>query len=342
MVDGMHDTGERQAELDGVRGLAILMVVVGHGLVPYGFGALAAAGVTLFFALSGYLITGILLRSELNGLGLRRFYARRFTRLAPPLFFMVGLVALFGQTGWLSMVGALTWTENYTQLVLPTWPFGWMWSLGVEEQFYLVWPLLLLAVPRHGLVRTLATLLLVLMLWRVFLTDVGQLRWAYQSLETAGSAIVAGAFVRVAGIRLGRWAAPVALVTILGVSGLAMLAGGVSWMLVPLLVTVPSAVVVAGAAASKRWLSWRPLTFCGVVSYSVYLWHQPLPSRLGIGETPAGVALGCCVGLVAWWLVERPVMRWRAERDRRVSEAASPHGRVGVQMSRLRNETSAA
>ena len=332
--DGAVETGTwrlgRRPALDGLRGVAILLVLIGHAGSAHHIGALAASGVTLFFGLSGYLITGIL-RDEYQrtgGIDLRRFYARRLTRLAPPLLVMLAVICLVSWPGWGAVLSAATWTANYTQFFgIDLTPLGHTWSLGVEEQFYLLWPLaLLLLLPRGRTLRWTLWVTVALTAWRAFADAEGAYLYAYGALETAGSAILAGAVVALAGWRLrGMWAV-VGLGGLVAVAGFAAMAGGSWWLVVPLLVT-PFVALMLLAAESTSWLAWRPLVACGVASYSLYLWHEPGSFLISGGLTVFGVACGTVLGVVAYFVVEAPVMR------------RGHTGSVGDHTVRLRNDT---
>lgn len=198
------DTGSRYAELDGLRGLAILMVLVWHyvgvplksaelGGQPSGLSqglSLAWSGVDLFFVLSGFLIGGILLDNKEGSNYFRAFYARRVCRIFPLYFlfllaFFVLLAfpyspALFGGAfGWLfgnpmPSWSYLTLTQNFAMVQEGKFGPNWLtvtWSLAVEEHFYLVLPFLIWLVPKKGLPYVLAGLILAVPLSRVILLD---------------------------------------------------------------------------------------------------------------------------------------------------------------------------
>lgn len=174
----------RLRALDGLRGLAILMVVAGHAAANYR--PLSASvrgwleafanpqqGVRIFFALSGYLITSLLLRetSETGRVDLRAFWRRRAVRIFPAYYAFLAAIALWGlfdagALSWPHWWAAATFTWNYALTVLPPptqdlWVLGHTWSLAVEAQFYLFWPpLLVLLGPRRGLLFLLAFLAL--------------------------------------------------------------------------------------------------------------------------------------------------------------------------------------
>jgi peptidoglycan/LPS O-acetylase OafA/YrhL len=160
-VGGGRALGYRPA-LDGVRGIAIALVV---GFHAFGWPGAGTLGVDLFFVLSGFLITAILIEEHgrTGTISIRGFYRRRARRLLPALFAMLtpylllaGVAVLVGQgsTVFLALAGALTYTSNIIVAVDPSAvPAGLihLWSLAAEEQFYLIWPLLLLSLLRFGI-----------------------------------------------------------------------------------------------------------------------------------------------------------------------------------------------
>ncbi len=154
----------RRPGLDGLRGLAVISVLIGHALQKGTVNWFSASGVDLFFVLSGFLITSLLLEelADSGRVSVRRFYLRRARRLVPALLVMIAFVVVVGLMvpGYGNgpmLVGALTWSANWVKI--SQWhhagpefgsPLGHTWSLSVEEQFYLVWPLLLVLLSRFG------------------------------------------------------------------------------------------------------------------------------------------------------------------------------------------------
>jgi peptidoglycan/LPS O-acetylase OafA/YrhL len=341
--------------MDGVRGVGILAVVAQHTLgsaMPIDIGYY---GLAMFFALSGYLITGLLLdeRIATGAVSLRAFYIRRAGRLMPALVLAVVVMdALFIIAGdhvpLPGSVAALTYTSNYVQIVDPAavGGFGPTWSLAVEEHFYLLWPLtLLFVVSRFGLRAALwATLAICLgaMCWRGVLAVLGAPeRWmAIGSLERA-DALLYGCAAAIA-VRLGwrprawmLWAA-VAGVAIMNVAFVghallgAVIGNGVS--------AVASAAIVvcldytALGAWLPRLLSLRLWVSLGVVSYGLYLWHGPM-MRLAdqIGLSGAGWrAVAGSVALVAavmsHRMVEKPARAWARRKAEELADGPSGGG----------------
>ena len=346
--------------LDGLRALAILPVVVFHStysrILPGG-----ANGVDLFFVLSGFLITTLLLEEHaLDGrISIGHFYARRAVRLGPALLLFVAAAALFSFTPWHGATGSpaeigrfslalLTYTANWVlALQTMTWPafLGHLWSLSVEEQFYLVWPLVLTLVIRQRvramrLVVVLLAVIAALSLWRAIL-------W---HLTHDVHRVIFGTDCRANGILLG---AVVALLlrtdsrratTFAPVAGLAALLLYVSlsasleqpshvWLLGLKSVELASGVLVLALAADPlgRWhapLAWPMMTWIGRRSYGIYLWHvaglwgglQLFPGSRAVA-TVAGVGITLAFASLSYECVERPALKLRRRFERPSSAA---------------------
>ncbi|WP_431898004.1 acyltransferase family protein [Micromonospora haikouensis] len=348
-----------RGDIEGLRALAVVMVLVGHAgrdLVPGGF-----AGVDVFFVISGFLITGLLV-AELERTGrisLPGFYARRAKRLLPAA--AVVLVAsllltwlLLPRTRWADtawdVVASAAYGLNWRLAVQATdyWAADaapsivqHFWSLGVEEQFYLGWPLLLLGLAvlggrrrlrRGALMAGFALVALPSFAWSVHAsqTDPGP---AYFVTTTRLWELALGGAVAIAGTRVHRLPRPLAAV--IAWAGLATVAA--SALLVDpdrafpgyqaLLPTVGTAAVIAGAQAAGRFgpagaLGWRPIRAVGALSYSLYLWHWPLliaaEARFGELSTQAAlgvVALSAVPAGLTYRFVENPIrtsaaLRW--------------------------------
>lgn len=269
---------ERRLELDGLRGVAILLVVFAHvtggvwpsqrGLAPWLGSDGGVAGVQLFFVLSGYLITGVLLRRG----GLVRFYRRRWRRLFPTLV-VVTLVAVVWSGDAAGGLRALTYTENIPAVMRVTEEWGGQaqlrdvlghtWSLAVEEQFYLAWPLLLLISGRHAAKLAAAGVVLTWTLqhsvgWSEHAVYVG-LRW---------DAVLAGCLLALVPWRPSAgWFAAGGVVLWAYTLGLVD-AGRSDYMVLSL-----ASVAVVASAHCIRQLEAGWLVHVGRISYALYLWH---------------------------------------------------------------------
>lgn len=310
-----HRAASYVPALDGLRGVAITLVLLMH---PPGVRVLGGfIGVDVFFVLSGYLITSLLLREfEQNGkVSLPRFYMRRVLRLMPALWVLVlGTLAAL----WLLNAGAFhdalseapwallyvgNWAISFGRIL--DW-FLHTWSLAVEEQFYLLWPALLWwCMARGGARRVLyAALALALLswLWRVALLERGA-HWMrlYNGLDTRldapmwGCALAAWTHGRGGALsaRAGQWLRVAALAAFAAVLALAFTLdmGREAEEAVALFLRYGSVLVAWLAALMifdavgnprsllRRLLCWSPLVWWGVVSYSLYLWNSVV-SRL--------------------------------------------------------------
>jgi peptidoglycan/LPS O-acetylase OafA/YrhL len=340
--------------LDGVRALAVVAVVVFHvsaRVLPGGF-----LGVDVFFTLSGFLITAILLAEfcRRGSIDIRRFYLRRARRLLPALFLMLSVVTVAawlvddGQLAQLrgDVLAALSYSTNWTQIVWARSYFGQLdtpsllqhlWSLAVEEQFYLLWPVLLVAAVAFGRRRSLLRLPLglaggSLVVMAVLYHPGADPARVYYGTDTHVAPMLIGAAlaVLVASTDSSRRLRPRrALVDMMALGGLVTL----GWACVHvgyysgglyrggyLLIGLASAGVIW--AASRRdtvfgaLLGTAPLVWLGQRSYAIYLWHWPIlvlaQAKLHHpvhGPAQIGVALAVTVAIsdLSFRLVERPI-----------------------------------
>jgi peptidoglycan/LPS O-acetylase OafA/YrhL len=356
----------RRPELDGLRGIAVAMVVVYHVgdvLWPAQRTRLlqgGALGVDLFFVLSGFLITSLLLseRERRGGVDLRAFARRRVLRLVPGMLalFAVVLLIAFTTEGWYDVGEVMStagWSLSFTAnlAVADGHPFvlGHLWTISVEGQFYLMWAVAVaVAVQfRHalGLLAAAATVIVVgVVSWRYAQVDAGaNLFFLYGETPArfdapmmgalAGVALAAGRFDRLN----GRPAAVVAVVGLATVLACAVVTRPLDPELYRGLFTVvavAAAAAVVGAVRAAdvfpvRLLKAWPLVLAGTVSYSLYLWHLPIfmwVARLAPGWwAPFRAAVGVLVAVAAAGLsyrfVELPFQRLR---DRRGDVPAAP------------------
>ena len=321
------------AALDGLRGLAVVAVLFFHaGKLQGGF-----LGVDLFFALSGFLITSLLL-AEVESRGridVLAFWGRRFRRLLPAVLLL--LVAVTVVTTIVASVPerAATLSDGpWAQAYVANWHaiaghrdywasfdlprmFGHLWSLAIEEQFYLIWPVVVALIAirsRHAhravMIVCVVTSLLSLGLM-IALFDPADPTRVYIGTDTRASSLLLGALFAAAPMRK----AAVAIASRLAggfsiVVGVIVAAIGLSWFLIDgpsstwlfrgglFVHSLCSAVLVAACAArpaatASRWLGWAPLRVTGVLSYSLYLWHWPMYALLSEQRT----------GLSGWTLL---------------------------------------
>lgn len=335
--------------LDGVRAVAVLMVVTQHTLGQVS-ADLGFVGVGLFFALSGYLITSLLLdeRAVKGTVSLSRFYLRRAARLLPALVVVLVVCDAFfvfqNDHGPIKgSLAALSYTANYAMVIRGDFvaAYGPTWSLAVEEHFYILWPLVLLGISRrYGLRVALKATLAVCfaaLLWRGFLAvlHAPYTLLGVGSLERA-DALLYGCAAAIA-VRLGWRPHPWIVWVGIGVVGtLPFVFNHESYAVLvfgnALLAVAATAVVVgldyAAAGWLRRCLSGRALVMIGIVSYGIYLWHGPL-MRIAANFGYSGRewrAIAVLVSVVAAGLsyryIEVPIRSWA----RRRSEASFRRG----------------
>lgn len=308
-------TRERIPSLDGLRAIAVALVVVYHVLpdwMPAGF-----LGVSLFFTLSGFLITRLLLAelTERGDVGLRSFWGRRFRRLMPASLATLAVVTVaWVAVGWMTraiggdIVAAVADVANWRFLVTGTAygaatdasPVLHFWSLAIEEQFYLAYPLIVWVVARRRAnpARALGIALTVLLVGSVAytLSRSGEPLTVYFSTFSRAAEVLVGALAAVLTWRLGRprragLIGLVGLAALLGIIGLSLRSGlyDAAWAHGGLAaVAVLSSLAVLGATQRgplRQWTSARPLVRIGEISYGIYLFHWPILVALQQGTS---------------------------------------------------------
>jgi peptidoglycan/LPS O-acetylase OafA/YrhL len=329
---------EYVAALDGLRGVAILLVIGCHYFgIPRGGGTV---GVGLFFVLSGYLISSLLLQEqrESGGIRLADFYRRRARRLLPALVVMVaayligaaieGRLAIAARAAGAGVFYTANIAQAYWPHLIGREPIAPLWSLALEEQFYLLWPFVLVVLLRFGMRRRavligLAILITLVCAERVWLLlEHASNQRIYASPESASDQLLTGvllAFIlqrskmrnqrgALIGLELFAFVACVGLVE--------TFSGPVIDLSAALLVTF----ALQKGSWLSRALSWRPLVWIGLISYSLYLWHMLIFYWLGANRLIAlPVVFGVAYASTRW--VERP---FRRRRSARITAAGQP------------------
>jgi peptidoglycan/LPS O-acetylase OafA/YrhL len=329
----------RLPALDGLRGLAILMVLLCHLAFPLSQGA-GAAGVTIFFVLSGFLITNLLVRGlQQEGSGyLPMFYFRRIRRLFPALLAMLLIVSCVDiVTGDLAhitgrIVPALLYFYNWicVNVSVAGDPIGQTWSLSIEEQFYLLWPFVLLVALRRGGPELALRIAMIgaaaALVDRTVLFEMHAPIWRiYFASDTNALPLMAGCAL---GLALSQGKLPripvlataVAAVALFGVSADTAYGDGIDFLFInPVVATAASAVLIGWVLTSGGGgaLNWRPSRALGRVSYSLYLWQTPVvvwgsaaltayPFAVRVAVLGGGALL---LAVASYRLVEGPIRR---------------------------------
>jgi peptidoglycan/LPS O-acetylase OafA/YrhL len=339
-------TQRRIPSLDGLRGISIWAVIIAHSADHFLFSSIhshhlrtvlsncANLGVTIFFVISGFLITSILLaeRDRTSQINIRRFYKKRAIRIIPAFVLFTGTILLLCHVSPRQVVYALTFTTSFF-----FWqaykPLQHLWSLSVEEQFYLAWPLIF-ARGLGDAKRWCWVVLIACPVIRAILVHQGLVYLDHAALLDSVAAGCLLAFYREQVQR--------AIVKISG-SGLVFAAfclmmpvlslvmsqvESFSWMLVPLTTIVPLFVaVVIGAAIERRdaFLNKGPLVWSGLLSYSLYLWQQPflvMNGQLNYFVVRLGLTFAAAYCSYRW--VEQPIIHFFAGRDKRAERVSLP------------------
>lgn len=335
-----------RADIDVLRAFAVLAVVLYHFRIPF-FGG-GYVGVSIFFVISGYLITGIIKRKLENGtFSFAEFYENRVRRIFPALFFMVFCVMLFE---WVTSVNLAERRDVYSSakrvlLTIPniyfylntnyfdpaadTMPLLHTWSLGVEEQFYFVFPLLLFLtyiyifkLNKNKIIRLLSVLFSVSFVFSVIFVFFDQ-KFTFYMLPTRAWELLLGAL-----LAYTEWTPQSqrkkVLCVCIGLFFMAVSVFGYTdniypgfWALFPCL---GAFLYIAGGTGLSSSLSLitknRILVFVGVISYSLYLWHWPLlvyyqnwlyRREIGIKSGLVLFAVIFAVSVFSWRFIEKPV-----------------------------------
>lgn len=322
---------------DGMRAIAILLVLATHaGVLPGG-----TLGVDLFFVLSGFLITTLLLEEhETAGtLSVQAFYARRAFRLLPALWLLLGVYAIHallqhgrlgspGHIGGAALIGfgyvanffAAAWSPHQAHYLMH------LWSLAQEEQYYLLWAPLLLFVLVRGQIRTILCGIAVLVVlvtterWILLLSGAASTRISFAPDTNLDSLLIGSAagflWTRTTLQVRGRTAIAAAVVAAAAVFAMPHFTSGDRADLLtavsPIFPAACAAVLIflaadCGRTFASRTLGIGPLRYLGVMSYGVYLWHFPLMHLLGVLR---GLGLTAVVAPVSYRYVEAPLRRY--------------------------------
>jgi peptidoglycan/LPS O-acetylase OafA/YrhL len=332
----------RIPSLDGLRAVSIMLVLIGHSAVCSNapaflthFDHAGNFGVRCFFIISGFLITTLLLKErETTGrISMKGFYIRRALRIFPPSLAYIGIIATCSALGWLTLkpgdlIHALTYTMNYH--LHRAWWLDHLWSLSVEEQFYLLWPGLLYWVGNRRGMKTAWGVVFVVpviraVMWFLFHANDSAMT---KHFEANADALATGCLLSMNFNQLGMirfyqrfqsssfyWICALGLV--LGGHGLFAI-NPVSFYI------IGQTIANLGIALCIDWsirnpgkgvglfLNWGPVVYIGVLSYSLYLWQNVFlnadwdawPARL-----PINILLAFGMALASYYLVERPFLR---------------------------------
>jgi len=341
------ESGLRQSQLsglDGLRAIGAWLVVAYHFGIPFAPGGI---GVLIFFVLSGFLITWLLIKEQdrRGTVSLRDFYARRSLRIFPAFYAYCACVFAVAVLRhhpiiWPQAVSSLLYVNNYYHAINgdPNTGFSHTWSLGIEEQFYLLWPLTFLAFRGNyrRMVRFLLAAIGVVWVYRLTLVLVFHVfqGYIYEAFDTRADHLLIGCLLAIA-LRIGAWPelwrricgstwTALVVASLLAASGMAewIYESGYRDTMGFVINPVLAAILIAQAIALREvapWnaLNWNWVRYLGRLSYSTYLYQQllvELPRKM-IPTSPLAVQAAVAVALVAgaasvsYFAIERPFLR---------------------------------
>lgn len=332
-------TAKRISGLDGVRAISIALVIVSHVVATKNLELHSEAfdvgnlGVRVFFVISGFLITTLLIREhdKTGTLSLAQFYLRRTFRIFPAFYAFVGLVAVAWAAEFVTLttrdiVQAVTYTINYHPA--RHWELGHIWSLSVEEQFYLLWPPLLLVCGMKRGPWLAGGFVVFAPVMRVLWWKAGWPGAIDEMYQTVMDAIGVGCLLAFVRPRLNESAlylrlirSPLMLLALAGALFINYHRDSISifYPAGETALNVTLAVIVDWAMRQEnnlwaRCLAWPPMAFVGTLSYSLYLWQQPFlnaRSSAWVCAFPQNLVLSVSAALASFYLVEQPFLRLR-------------------------------
>ncbi len=329
---------QRIPSLDGLRAISITLVVLSH-LVKWKHvsldvvGSYGTLGVHVFFVLSGYLITSLLLKEyeRSSTISLREFYIRRAFRIFPAAFvFLAVVTALYWrQMHWYHIAAALFYVANMD--ISRPWIFGHLWSLSIEEQFYLLWPF---AVKKWHRYRTVVLLCVFVgaPVFRAALYAFKVRSGLLGSLPIYADQLAVGCLLAIFAPRLPKVSGYLALAMVFAVIFVpwfpATSPARTLFMLFiarPMLHVSIAGLVLHVIQVPYRALNWTPVVWLGRISYSVYLWQELFCSNpaLHLGYVLVVPTLACAC--LSYYLVEQPMLRLRERRARRPESGTQAH-----------------
>ncbi len=345
MTQQISPVSKRIPCLDGIRAISITLVLLAHFIGTVGhdvpkwilpFTQMGNLGVRIFFIISGFLITTLLISEykKTGTISLLKFYFNRTFRIFPAFYAFIFAILIASAVGFISLregdlLHAVTYTTNYHHD--RAWELGHLWSLAVEEQFYLLWPAIFLFFGMRGALRVSIAYIMIgpvvrVLTWKYFPDDrigIGE------SFQTVADSIATGCVFAFIKTKLGENRLFTRIqsrgITIIGLIVLIItldhFKGSISIMY-PIGETVLNLSIVLfidwclrnSTGYLGQFLETRPLVFVGVLSYSLYLWQQPFLNRHSnafVTNAPINLVFVFLYAILSYYLVEKPLLRLR-------------------------------
>lgn len=337
----MTTTLKRLPSLDGLRAFSILLVCIGHVAGTVGspdfllpLHSLGNYGVKIFFVISGFLITYLLLieQDTFGKINLKQFYIRRCLRLFPAFYFFVGCMAVAHFLGWIELLPgdlfhASTYTMNYHHE--RAWWLNHTWSLAVEEQFYLLWPLLLMFFGRLN-ARSVAIVAICCApfirayMWFGLESSPSAMTREFQAVADALATGCLLAYLYKSDVSLPQWLKGLWFYSI---PAIMFIIPAIMSIISPPLFYILGQTIVNLCAVLVIWrfltvqkgfafklLNVKPAIWLGGLSYSLYLWQEPFLNswvRDWYASWPINIALAFGSACLSYYVIEKPALRLR-------------------------------
>jgi len=337
-------THARIPSLDGLRAVSIIMVLLGHLEGTRNFpklqvhrwlGDMAHLGVLVFFVISGFLITSLLMgeRQKTGATSLPKFYLRRVLRIFPAFYAFILMMIVASHLGWIRLSGsdilhALTYTANYDPH--RSWIIGHLWSLSIEEQFYLLWPLVFMVSRKHGAltVALIAFALGPLVRCAMHLMFPPHSPWRdLEVFPAMADAVAVGCIFALLRpwllsqawyfrLTANRW-------SLLAIPLVLLINRMLDYTVVdlfcsPVMLVCLAALIESSTRHETSWLgwflNWKPVAHVGLLSYSLYLWQQPFLDRhsdAALTAFPQNILLTVVAAMLSYHLVEKSFLGMR-------------------------------
>ncbi|WP_348260832.1 acyltransferase [Telmatobacter sp. DSM 110680] len=342
-LDSPVSTSKRLSSLDGIRAISIALVIGRHLAAPRGWwksaqfliGDYGRLGVVVFFVVSGFLITSLLISEyELNGsVSLKLFYARRALRIFPASYSYLLVVTAMWFAGFIHLTKADFWCAvTYTMNYLPgrSWQVGHLWSLSVEEQFYLLWPVTFVLLKRRRSTWVAGSMILVAVVARaasrLFLK--GTVFYELEMFPMVADSLAVGCVLALlrGWLEDQRWYLELfrpgwsicLLALALGLNRYLSYSAvdrtiGMCVINIVLAILIHRSVYRPGDLFGRA-LNWRPIVLIGVLSYSLYLWQQlflDFNSVSWMTRFPQNILLTVATALTSYLVIEKPLLGLR-------------------------------
>ena len=342
-----YPVNNRIPSLDGLRTISVLFVVTSHFIYTLGYNDknIGILGVKFFFVISGFLITGLLLKEldKTSTINLAKFYFRRTLRIFPPYYFYLLVLFIGVKFGVVpnsstdDFIAPVTYTSNY--FAANSWNLLHTWSLSVEEQFYLIYPFVLIFFGRHKIVWVLGGLIVLCPFFRLtdyYFFNESQQMWIYYGFHANADGLATGCLLAIFYDRLHQnriylkilnsyfvILAPILLYFVNSTIDPRQFYLGAAFTISNFLVVIclDWAITNYNNNLFGKFLNSAPMTQIGVMSYSIYVWQQPFLNHDNLfwfNYFPYNLIGIAVFSSLSYFLIEKVSLTWRSNVEKKI------------------------